>query len=71
MHRHPEDLKTALEGAVAALQAVLRDTVAHCGDAAAATERTAAVCAARELRLVQNQGAMLHPQLIYPAEPIA
>lgn len=70
MHRHPQDLKSALEGAVAGLQAVLRDTVAHCGEAAAAKERTAAVCAARELRLVQNRGAMLDPVRFYRAEPV-
>ena len=43
MHRHPCDLKTALEKAVAGLQAVLADTVEHCGDAAKATMRTAEV----------------------------
>ena len=70
LHKHPDDLKTALEAAVAGLQAVLRDTVAQAGAAASATERTAAVCAARELRLVQNQGAILQPQLMFTAEPI-
>ncbi|KAL4448371.1 hypothetical protein ABPG75_005590 [Micractinium tetrahymenae] len=70
MHRHPGDLKSALEAAVGGLQAVLRDTVAACGDAAAAKERTAEVCAARELRLVQNQAALAAPQRLYAAEPI-
>ena len=53
-----------------ALQAVLADTVQQCGPAAAATERTAAVSAARELRLVQNQGAIVAPHLGYAAEAI-
>ena len=70
LHRHPGELKAALEAAVAGLQTVLRDTVAHCGGAAAATERSAAVCVARELRLVQNQGAILAPQQAYEAEAI-
>lgn len=70
MHRHPGDLKSALEAAVGGLQAVLRDTVAACGDAAAATERTAVVSAARELRLVQNQAALAAPPRLFAAEPV-
>ncbi len=68
MHRHPGDLKSALEAAVGGLQAVLHDTVAACGGAAGAKERTAAVCAARELRLVQNQAALAAPRRLYAAE---
>lgn len=70
MHRHPGDLKAALEAAVGGLQAVLRDTVAACGDAAGAAERTAEVCARRELRLVQSQAALSAPQRPYAAEPV-
>ena len=70
LHRHPGDLKAALEKAVGGLQAVLRDTVQQCGAVAAAAERTAAVSAARELRLVQNQGAIVAPHLGYAAEAI-
>lgn len=56
---------------MAGLQAVLRDTVDKCGSAAAAETRTAAVSFARELRLVQNQGAVVAPPLgRYVAEAI-
>ena len=67
-HAHPDDLKAALELAVAGLQAVLLDTVAHCGGAATSAERGAAVCRARELRLVQNQHHLAHPEVIFRAE---
>ncbi|GAB4817197.1 hypothetical protein N2152v2_004243 [Parachlorella kessleri] len=70
MHQHPGDLKTALEKAVAGLQAVLADTVAHCGEAAKATVRTAEVSRARELRLVQNQRVLVAPKVLFEAEPI-
>lgn len=46
MHHHPGDLRTAVEKAVGGLQAVLGDTVRHCGPAALAAERTAEVGAA-------------------------
>lgn len=68
--KNPGDLKAALETAVAGLQAVLQGTVQACGDAAAATERTSAVSAARELRLVQHQGAIVRPDLVYGAEAL-
>jgi hypothetical protein len=69
MHAHPADLKLALEQAVAGLQAVLRDTVACCdGVAAASQERTAEVCRARELRIVQNQDALAAPRVVLRAE---
>lgn len=71
LHQHPGELKVALEKAVGGLQAVLRDTVQQCGpEAAEAKERTAGVSAARELRLVQNQGAIVTPHLAYQAEAI-
>lgn len=71
MHRHPGDLQTALERAVGGLQAVLRDTVQQCGEAAAiAKERTAEVSAARELRLIQNQHAIQEPAQPYAAEVV-
>lgn len=49
---------------------MLRDTVAHCGAAATAAERTAAVSAARELRLVQNQGPIVAPPREFGAEAV-
>ena len=71
LHRYPDDLKTALELAVAGLQEVLLDTVARCGSGAAASkDRDAAVCRARELRLVQNQDALIAPTVRHRAEPL-
>lgn len=70
LQRRPGELKVALEAAVAGLQAVLRDTVEQCSEAATTTDRTATVCAARELRLVQNQAAILRPEHLYAAEAI-
>ena len=53
LQRYPTSLPTALEGAVAALQAVLQDTAAASAHTIGA-ELTARVWAARELRLVAN-----------------
>jgi pyridoxal/pyridoxine/pyridoxamine kinase len=43
LHERPHDLATAVELATAGLQAVLQETVAACGPAALAAERTAEV----------------------------
>lgn len=71
MHRHPENLKLALEHAVAGLQTVLVDTVKYAsthGGGAEEQERTSKVWAARELRLIQNQEALAKPEsIIYKA----
>jgi len=73
MSRHPENLKLALEHAVAGLQTVLLDTVDYAsrhGGGAEEKERNSKVCAARELRLIQNQGALAEPKsIIYTALP--
>mmetsp|Transcript_37407 Transcript_37407/g.94391 ORF Transcript_37407/g.94391 Transcript_37407/m.94391 type:complete len:357 (-) Transcript_37407:212-1282(-) len=61
MHHHPGDLATAVEKATAGLQAVLRSTAAASGAAASAAQRTSAVCAARELRVIQNQRVLQQP----------
>lgn len=53
LQRHPTLLSAALEGAVATLQAVLKDT-ATASAHTVGESRTAAVWAARELRLVAN-----------------
>ncbi|GIL43230.1 hypothetical protein Vafri_1029 [Volvox africanus] len=68
MHHHPGDLAVAVEKAVGGLQAVLADTVRHCGPAALAAERTAEVCALRELRLVPCQGKLQDPPIRYRCE---
>ena len=65
LHRHPRNLKSAVEKAVAGLQTVLCDTVEH--SQGAVGERNAKVCAARELRLVQNQDAFVAPNVVYEA----
>jgi pyridoxine kinase len=67
LHRHPENLKLALEHAVAGLQTVLLDTVEYAsshGGGPEEKERDARVCAARELRLIQNQDALAAPKVI-------
>ena len=69
-HKHPGNLKLALELAVAGLQAVLLDTVANCGAAASSPGRTAELCRARELRLIQNQRQLAQPVVQVHAEPI-
>jgi pyridoxine kinase len=72
-YRSPENLKFALEHAVAGLQTVLLDTVEYAsqnGGGPEQKERTARVCAARELRLIQNQDALAAPgEIIYKAIP--
>ncbi|GLC35701.1 hypothetical protein PLESTB_000485400 [Pleodorina starrii] len=68
MHHHPGDLATALEKAVGGLQAVLADTVRHCGPAALAAERSSEVCALRELRLIPCQGQLQDPPIRYRCE---
>jgi pyridoxine kinase len=71
LHRHPKNLKLALEYAVAGLQTVLLDTVEYAlthGGGPEEKERDAGVCAARELRLIQNQDALAAPgSIIYQA----
>lgn len=78
--RHPGDLAAAVEKAVAGLQGVLAVTAAaaaaEAGGAGGATllssrERTAAAFRAKELRLVQAQGALLSPVVTLRAEPLA
>lgn len=72
LQRHPEDLRFAVEKAVNALQVVLRGTAKAAGPAALGKgARDAAVCRARELRLVQFQGAIVDPPIAYRAEVFA
>jgi len=63
LHNLPGDMIGALTRAVATLQAAVRDTAARAGQAASATTRTAPVCQARELRLVENISAVLSPPM--------
>ncbi|MEW5309988.1 MAG: hypothetical protein WDW38_001825 [Sanguina aurantia] len=69
--QYPGDLAQAVEMAVAGLQAVLLDTAAHCGVAALSGERTAAVSAARELRLVANQRHIVSPVVTLRCTPFS
>jgi len=69
--RDPTALAPAVEATVASVQAVLAGTLAAAGDAALTHERSAAVCAARELRLVQCQGAIQRPEVTHRAVPFA
>ncbi|KAK9817057.1 hypothetical protein WJX72_008930 [[Myrmecia] bisecta] len=66
--RHPDNLRLAVEKALAGLQCVLRKTAEACPEAVAATDRTAEVSRARELRLVQNGQLLLDPEIILHAE---
>lgn len=67
MHLHPGDLALAVEKATAGLQAVLQGTAKASGPAALASDRTAAVCAARELKLIQHQAKIVSPQVVLKA----
>jgi pyridoxine kinase len=68
LHKYPHNLKEALEHTIAALQAVLVDTVAHCGEEAVSKRRDAEVCRARELRLIQNAAAIRDPTVTHKAQ---
>jgi pyridoxine kinase len=67
---NPASLSTAVEKAVASLQIILKDTLAEAGDAAASTDKTATGARARELRLIQGQAAILHPDVQHRAEGV-
>ena len=66
LHRYPEsneeDLRRAVDHAVAGLQAVLRDTHRHTGERRRERKQDdRAWWSRRDLRLVQNQDSLLHP----------
>lgn len=63
----PSRFAAAVELAVASVQNVLLDTVQHAGAALRSSERSADVMKLRELRIVQNQGALLHPEVLHRA----
>lgn len=85
LYKHPHNLKLALENTIAALQTVLRDTAQHAaasndvGNSSKSDEKTgsdwdsrsAAVCRARELRLIQNQDAFVQPDVQWTAVEVA
>lgn len=79
LYKYPHDLKKALENTVAGLQAVLRDTAKYAANSSELGKsdgseesdrdmRSAEVCRARELRIVQNQDLLVNPKLEYQAE---
>ncbi|KAK9825962.1 hypothetical protein WJX74_001552 [Apatococcus lobatus] len=69
LHKHPSNLKLAVELAIAGLQAVLGRTIAAAGDAVTATELSSEVMRARELRLVESLHLLPKPDVQYHAEP--
>lgn len=69
--RFPDCLKSALETAMAGLQSVLGETVRASGEAAHSEQKTAAISAARELRLVQCQDAIVEPAIKYKARALS
>ncbi|KAG1671810.1 hypothetical protein FOA52_000187 [Chlamydomonas sp. UWO 241] len=61
-HQHPDNLAAAIDEAIASLQAVLSATAATCNESTLAMKKPSSdVCNRRELRLVQNQGAITGP----------
>lgn len=71
LHKYPRNLKQALEHSIAAIQAVLVDTVAHCGVEAVTKHRDAEVSRARELRLIQNASAIRDPVITHKAQRLS
>lgn len=71
VHQYPDQVAHAVELAVGALQAVLKETVDEAGpEAMASKERSAQVFSRRELRLVQAQRYLVDPPVIVAAEPL-
>jgi pyridoxine kinase len=72
--QQPAQLAKAVETAVATLQAVLQATMAVAGEAAKVSTRdgqkSASGARSRELRLIQGQAAILHPEVVYRAEAL-
>lgn len=71
--RYPMDLKTALEHAVSGLQIVLQDTASHAQNVMKEKnirndEREPSWWRCRELRLIQNQDALVSPEILYSAK---
>lgn len=71
LHSHPQKLCLALELAVAGLQAVLLDTAAAAEGSGSGHDRSALICAKRELRLIQNQDKILSPEVSVKAQALA
>jgi pyridoxine kinase len=70
--RYPMDLKTALEHAVSGLQIVLQDTASHAQsvmkeESIRIDDRKSSWWRCRELRLIQNQDALVSPEILYHA----
>ena len=69
LHENPLQLATAVELVVASVQAVLATTVDAAGTAMKRQDGSAAISAARELRLIQSQDAILRPLVLHKATP--
>ncbi|KAK9845799.1 hypothetical protein WJX81_002662 [Elliptochloris bilobata] len=70
LHERPDNLRAAVEAAVAGLQAVLLRTIEAAGDAAHSIEATSEVARLRELRIVQNQHLLRNPEVKLFAEAL-
>ena len=71
--KYPMDLKAALEHSVSGLQIVLHDTASHAESVMKDKnikndERKSSWWRCRELRLIQNQDAMVSPKILYHAK---
>eukprot|EP00884_Botryococcus_braunii_P022141 jgi/Botrbrau1/8610/Bobra.0196s0010.1 len=72
LHKYPSNLRLAVESALAGLQAILHKTEDYEGlHAANQIDDKAGMSRRRELRLVQNQGLLLNPQIVLHAEPVS
>ncbi|CAD7698350.1 unnamed protein product, partial [Ostreobium quekettii] len=69
LHCHQGRFAAALEEAVAALQGVMAVT-ADAQGGIAADDRSAEAFRARELRVVQGQYLLEHPEVVHRAEPV-
>lgn len=70
-YRFPHCLESALEAAMAGLQSVLMGTVQASGEAAHSKDKSAVISAARELRLVECQDAIVEPLIRYRARALS
>lgn len=70
LYKDAGNMQHAVEQAIASLQAILLASAEASGDAAHAKERTAKVCKARELRLIQNQNLIHSPPVKIKVQPL-
>lgn len=70
LYKDSSNMQHAVEQAIAGLQAVLQASAEVSGPAAHSRERSAEVCKARELRLIQNQHLIMSPPVKIKVKPL-